>query len=101
MKTVFRRIGGRIIPIIEKHPMASGAAIVVGSSIAASALRRQIAQKTRGKGKMGFGNPLANFGADISISAGLVYGAQKIGGAPVSKSLQAFSALIKRSVRGY
>lgn len=98
MKVVFRRIGGRIIPIIAKHPMASGAAMVIAATAGGSAIRRQVAQKTRGKGKMGFGNPIANFAVDASISAGLLYGAQKVGGAPVSHALHTFAGLMKRSM---
>ncbi len=101
MSVIFRKIGGRIIPIISKHEVATGAALVTGSAIAGAAIRRKIAEKTRGKGKTGFGNSLANFAADASISYGIIKGAQKIGGAPVTKSLSAFSSMLKKSVRGF
>lgn len=98
---VFRRIGGRIIPIVSKNPAVAGAAILTGSAIAGSAIRRRVAEKTRGKGKVGFGNSLANFSADAAITYGLIQGVRKIGGKPVDRSLSAFTNILKKAVRGF
>ena len=86
---------------MQKHPVASGAALVVGATAGASAIRRKVAETTRGKGKRGFGNPLANFEADAAITYGILKGAQKIGGAPVTKSLHSFSSVLRKAVRGF
>lgn len=96
-KIVFRRIGGRIVPIMQRHPVAAGAAIVIGSIAGASAIRRSASEAIRGKGKTGTGNQFATALTDVALSYGLIRGAQKLGGAPVSHAIGAFASMLKRS----
>lgn len=98
---IFRRIHGRIIPIIEKNPTVAGAALLIGATTGASAIRRRLAEKVRGKGKQGLGNPTATFLADTAITGGLLYGAHRYGGPAIRKSLSSFQSFMRSSVRGY
>lgn len=97
-KIVFRRIGRRIVPILQKHPVGSGAAIVIGSIAGASAIRRSASQAIRGKGKTGTGNQFATALTDVALSYGILKGVSKIGGAPVNRAIGSFASMFKRSL---
>lgn len=97
----FRRFRGRIIPIFEKHPVGAGIALVAGAGIVGTKIRQKSMEKIRGKGKTGTGSLIGNFATDVGISYGLIKGAQKIGGEPVTVSLGAAAKVFKRAVRGF
>lgn len=76
MKTVFRRVNGRIIPMLKRSNAIEGAAIITASAYAGD----KIAKESKLKG-------LTRLVAGVSLSSGIIYGASKIPrvGSSVSK----------------
>ena len=99
IKIIFRKIGGRIIPLrVSEHftGAGTGAAIVSGAALASAPIRRKISEVIRGTGKKGLGGNLANFAADMAISTGLVYGAHRFGGSKVRSAINSFGGWMAR-----
>lgn len=95
-KVIFRRIGGRIVPILDNNPTAAGVGIVVGTTWAAPRIRRA-ALKGMGNKKNGSMGALPNVAADLGISYGLnsLIWKNSTRGA---RYLDSFLKLVKRSV---
>lgn len=100
---IFRRIRGRIIPILKKavddHPTAAGVALVTGATIAANKVRKTAAEKTQGKGKQSFGM-LTNFAVELGASAAIL-SAIAAKSPRAERSLRAFGGMLKRSFKGF
>ena len=97
-RVIFGRIGGRIIPIMDKNPAIAGAAIVGTAGVAATRLRRKVAEATQGKGKTSFGT-VGNIAFDFGVSAAAV-GALASKAPRVHNYLGAFGSLLRRSFTG-
>jgi hypothetical protein len=94
-KMLFRRIGGRIVPILERHPVATGMGAIVGATYAATKTRQAAAQAFRGKGKKGTGSPLTNLAADFAISTGYLTLLNRHAGRAVSNGIQTAFRVIR------